>query len=135
MGRRERGRALSQTRQFVTPRNGQGVQTPAGMPERSLKRSPPHLKTRYGLQSQVRYAASQRYQASPVLKPLKAKGKQGDGRLLRTAVKRRSDPALAPENDHEIESLVWTARANGWILRAARKGRFVANLIVGDRHR
>jgi hypothetical protein len=33
MGHRERERAPSQTRQFVTPRNGQGVQTPAGIPE------------------------------------------------------------------------------------------------------
>jgi hypothetical protein len=66
---------------------------------------PLRAKPAIGLQSQVRYAASQRYQASPVLKPLKAKGKQRDGRLLRTAVNRRPDPPLIAENDHEIESL------------------------------
>jgi hypothetical protein len=127
MGRGERGRTPSQTRQFVTPRNGQGVQTPAGAPERSDAQSL-HIKTRYGLQSQVRYAALQRYQASPVLKPLKAKGKQHDGRLLHMAAKRRTDRVPIAENDHEIESLAWTAGANGEILRAALDGRFVAKI-------
>src|SRR4051812_32321475 len=89
------------------------------MPDTTPMRSALRAKPATGLQSQVRYAASQRYQASPVLKPLKAKGNQRGGQVLRTIVKRRPDRGLTPENDHEFESLAWTAPPNRRILRAA----------------